>query len=162
MDPLTNSITDIARLAGSYKWCELQIAAALGTWSDVIPESSASALCGSHAHVHAWHAELWNDRIPTLWDADNTQLMQPPRTDAETAIQRLGNQEMLATTAQKLDAMYCDVLPILRDMYTTHVKSIESRVDPPTARILELCITDTDKHIAHGKSVLDAVLKSAT
>jgi hypothetical protein len=162
MNPSTNSIADIARLAGSYKWCELQIAAALGSWSDAIPESSASALCGSHAHIHAWHADLWNDRIPTLWDTDNAHLVQPPHTEAESAIQRLSNHEKLATTAQKLDAMYCDVLPMLREMYTIHLKAIDSRIDPPTARILELCITDTDKHIALGTSVLDAVLKSAT
>ncbi len=50
----------------NYKWCEQRLSAALGGWVATIPELDVKTLLGPHCYQHAWHADLWRQRLPEL------------------------------------------------------------------------------------------------
>ena len=59
----------VARIV-NYKWCEQQLSAALGGWVATIPELDVKAMLGPHCYQHAWHADLWRQRLPELREAN--------------------------------------------------------------------------------------------
>jgi phosphoglycerate-specific signal transduction histidine kinase len=159
MSDFMNSVADIGQRAASYKWSELEITAALSAWIDLIDEAAACALVGAHAHIHAAHGELWHSRIPALWDNDTTAT--PDTVDIHPEIAQLSDLSHLDTTSKKLIAMYRYAMPALLQSYAAHLATIDVRIDPPTVRILQLCIADLKDHIEQGETVINALAANA-
>jgi hypothetical protein len=160
MADFAHSIHDVGHRASAYKYCELLIASTLSQWIDVIEEPSARAMCGSHAHVHADHAEVWHERIPILWDKDASTWTTDGADELVTTVVQLDTATPSSTT-EKLALMYRTVLPALLQSYNAHLATVDSRVDPATARMLQICITDTRDHIEQAHDVI-ARLSSAS
>jgi hypothetical protein len=153
MADFANSIHDIGRRAGAYKWVELAIASSLSEWIDLIEDHSACALLGSHAHVHASHAEMWHSRLPVLWDRNSTTWINASDDDATIALQQL-NADSSTTSTDKVRTMYASVLPALLQTYSAHHATVDPRVDPATVRMLEQCINDLRDHIDQSHNAL--------
>lgn len=160
MADFAHSIHDVGHRASAYKYCELLITSTLSHWIDVVEEPSARALCGSHAHIHADHAQLWHERIPVLWDKDaSTWDIRSEDELVATATQL--DTTTPSTTTEKLVLMYRTVLPTLLQAYSAHLATVDSRVDPGTARALQTCVNDTRDHIEQAHAVI-ARLSSAS
>ncbi|HEY4396133.1 MAG TPA: hypothetical protein VGO28_00530, partial [Acidimicrobiia bacterium] len=59
-------VVESARRVGNYKWIEMRLFEALGGWVATVPELDVKLVLGRHCYHHAWHAELWNKRLPEL------------------------------------------------------------------------------------------------
>lgn len=160
MANFAHSIHDVGHQASAYKHCELLITSVLSQWIEVIEEPSARAMCGSHAHIHADHAQLWHSRIPILWDKDASTWTIDSEDALVTKVAQLATNSPTSTTA-KLELMYHNVLPALLQTYGAHLATVDPRVDPATARTLQTCVIDTRDHIEHAVEVI-ARLKSAS
>lgn len=153
MADFVHSIHDVGRRSNVYKHCELLIASTLSQWIDSIDEPVASAMCGSHAHVHANHAEVWHERIPILWDKDASTWDISSDDELVATVTQLGATTPASTT-DKLALMYRTVLPALLQAYSAHLATMDSRVDPGTVRALQTCVIDTRDHIEYAHDVI--------
>jgi len=154
MPGFENSIHDVGQRACTYKHIELTIASALSRWIDLVPEPAACAMVGSHAHIHADHAQLWNSRLPFLWDRDSAAWTIDKNNELLAVIAQVENDASLVTTSQKLEAMYRAVLPAVLQSYSAHHVTIDPQVDPATVHILQTCISNTRDQIEHANDIL--------
>ena len=66
--PLT--LDDTAALVGEYRWIEAALYRLLGEWVGDMPIAAVQVHLDAQSMRHAWHAELWSDRLPVLAGAD--------------------------------------------------------------------------------------------
>ena len=59
-------VEESARRVGIYKWIEMRLFETLGGWVATVPELDVKLVLGRHCYHHAWHAELWDKRLPEL------------------------------------------------------------------------------------------------
>ena len=55
-----------AALVGEYRWIETALFAPLGAWVADLPLAGVQVHLDAQSMRHAWHAELWADRLPVL------------------------------------------------------------------------------------------------
>jgi hypothetical protein len=88
-------------------------------------------------HRHAWHAELWRDRLPTVerldGDGDDVEAWIAPLRAALLDVN---------TSAEAIAALRESVLPALEAAVTEHRDAVDPRLDGPTARVLDLVGAD--------------------
>jgi hypothetical protein len=161
MADFANSIHDVGHRVATYKHLELVIASTLSRWVDIISEPNACALVGSHAHIHADHAQLWDSRIPLLWDHEASRWNSQSLSDLASVVSQIGEDTTFANTQQRLEAMYNRVLPALLQTYSAHLATIDPRVDPATAHILQTCVNNTRDHIDQAHDVIARIASAS-
>ncbi len=73
--PLT--LDQAAALAGRYRWVEQRLFELTGSWAPAAAAPAAGVLLDALSLQHAWHAELWAERLPVLDGADHDALTRP-------------------------------------------------------------------------------------
>ncbi len=68
MSPLT--LDAAAVLVGEYRWIEHALYRLLGEWVTDMPIAAVQVHLDAQSMRHAWHAELWAERLPVLAGAD--------------------------------------------------------------------------------------------
>ena len=71
------SVEESARRVGNYKWTEMRLFEVLGGWVATVPELDVKLVLGRHCYHHAWHAELWDKRLPELREMNTDRLTRP-------------------------------------------------------------------------------------
>jgi hypothetical protein len=109
----------------------------LGGWAREFPEPAPRRVFGTWCHRHAWHAELWRERLPTVdgltTDEDDVEVWIAPLRVA------LGG---VNTSDEAVAALRESVLPALQAAVTEHRDAIDPVLDGPTARTLDLVAAD--------------------
>ena len=72
-----------ARLVGSYQWLERRLFEVLGSWVASEPVPEAQMLFDVYSQQHAWHAELFAERLPALDSVDPDSLVLPPSAEVD-------------------------------------------------------------------------------
>lgn len=134
---------------GAFGWTEQRLFALTGAWAAVPgPADDARLSLFEWSAQHAWHAQLWVDRLPVLAGVDREGLVRPPSDALETAL------EVLAPPASAdgavggvraggfLAALSKVVLPGLLDAYRAHGRRLVPVADRPAARALTLVVRD--------------------
>ena len=62
---------------GEYRWIENALYGLLGAWVTDMPVAAVQVHLDAQSMRHAWHAELWADRLPVLAGADPDALTVP-------------------------------------------------------------------------------------
>ena len=75
---------ETAKRVGHYKWVEMKTFEVLGGWIPTVPELDVKMRLGTHCYHHAWHADLWNKRLPELREM-NVDRLTVPGPGMETA-----------------------------------------------------------------------------
>jgi hypothetical protein len=109
----------------------------LGRWARELPEPGVKRMLATWCHRHAWHAELWRDRLPTVerldGDGDDVEAWIAPLRAALLDVN---------TSAEAIAALRESVLPALEAAVTEHRDAVDPRLDGPTARVLDLVGAD--------------------
>jgi hypothetical protein len=152
-----------ARLVGSYHWLERRLFEVLGSWvaSEAVPE--AQVLFDVYSQQHAWHAELFADRLPALDSVDVGALTLPPSPEVDRMLAVLagtvpdaehaaadgtlmgrgsGSGVPAGGTLPRLVGLGRVVLPRLVTGYTLHLRRVVLGVDAPLTRSLRLVVRD--------------------
>ena len=114
--------------------CDRQIAAGrgwfetLGAWVRDEPAGDRQQLWAMASHRHAWHADLWTDRRPTIPPVSDRPL---PSGDAAREIS--GEERAVV-----YGAALADLLAELDDV----TAAIDADLDPSTARVIALVRSD--------------------
>lgn len=136
------SLEEVARRVGHYRWVELALFEALGAWVASVPEEEVRAWLSVRSHRHAWHAELWEQRLPELRGFDPDALTAPANPEMERFVASLSESKGDDQTSEKLVGVYRVLLPYLVAAYLYHLEQSSPVADGPTMRALELILRD--------------------
>src|SRR6187397_1252259 len=104
------TVDETARRVGHYKWTEMKLFEALGGWIATVPELDVKMRLGTHCYHHAWHADLWNKRLPELREM-NTDRLTLPAEGMEAFIAAMTEPEAQEQTIEKLVGVYRVLIP---------------------------------------------------
>ncbi len=148
-----------AELVGEYRWIESSLHRLLGTWVTDMPIAGVQVHLDAQSMRHAWHAELFGDRLPVLAGADPDGLTRPsPATTAlfaaldgvEPVVEGPGSTWPAADAGTaprpgalpRLAGLYRVVLPRLVTSYDRHLRVMAPVADGPLQRALRLVWRD--------------------
>ena len=148
-----------AALVGEYRWIEASLHRLLGSWVSDMPVAAVQVHLDAQAMRHAWHAELFADRLPVLAGVDPDGLTRPSSATAallaavegiEVAVEGPGSTWPAADTGAaprpgalpRLAGLYRVVLPRLVTTYTRHLRVVAPVADGPLRRALRLVVRD--------------------
>lgn len=105
------------------------------------------------SHQHAWHAELWADRLPrtAAIDAEALVVLPAPVEEVFGGLGSLGPLERLA-------GLFRVLLPRLVVSYSRHASQTSAAADAPVARALHLVVRDETDELVAGESLVQRVL----
>jgi hypothetical protein len=152
---MTVDIEEAARRSGAYRWVELRLFEALGAWAATVPELEAAALLGAHGSHHAWHAELWQERLPAHAGADVDDLTRPANEAVARFMDAMAQPE---PTLERLVGAYRVLAPRLITAYSRHRDAISALVDAPTARILDFVLHDEMQDWREGEALVQSLI----
>jgi hypothetical protein len=157
------SLVDSARLLGAYRWLEFRLFEVLGAW---VPNESAAeprALFDVHSRIHAWHAELWAERIPSVPDVvDPDSVTVAPSEAAEHLLSTLGGAhdgEVGGGTLLRLVGMSRAVSPRLVSGYRLHLRRAVAVSDGPVIRALRLVIRDEIEAWQEAETIVQGLIR---
>ena len=148
-----------AGLVGEYRWIEASLFRLLGEWVSDMPVPGVQVHLDAQSMRHAWHAELWGDRLPVLAGVDPDG---PTRPSAATAALFAALEGVEPTpegpgstwpaadlgplprpgALPRLAGLYRVVLPRLVTSYTRHLRVVAPVADGPLRRALRLVLRD--------------------
>jgi hypothetical protein len=135
------------RVIGAYQWIERRLFEVLGGWvtTEALPE--ARLVFDVYSQQHAWHAELWSDRLPVRDGLDPATLTVAPRAEVDRLFAHLaggtgGRAPAGGGTLLRLVGLARVVLPRLITGYRLHLRRVSPVADAPVARSLRLVVRD--------------------
>jgi hypothetical protein len=158
--PLSFGIAETARHIGHYRWVELQIFEALGHWLTITPEHEIKLQLAIHSNHHAWHAELWEQRLPVLREPTPNELVVPANPEMVEFVTAMAAPTEPEQTLERLVGMYRVLLPRCVAAYTFHLNNTSRVTDASTARALELVLRDDVGQWSDGEMMIQSLLRS--
>jgi hypothetical protein len=144
-----------ARIIGHYRWVELRLFEILGAWVPDVPELEAKLVVAAQAPHHAWHSQLWFERLPELAGVDRDQLTVAANDDVVAVMNGLQGSDR---TIEKLAGVYRVVLPRLIAAYCGHLARASAVTDTPTIRALNLVLRDELDDWKEGEALIQSLL----
>ena len=148
-------LVDLARIVGGYRWIEARLFEVVGGWVSSTEEPGVKVLLDAHARQHAWHAELWTQRLPHLRELDVDELTAPATPELGGVLDRVGS---LPTTVERVAALHRVLVPRLVVAYEAHLAVTTAVTDAPVTRALELVLHDERRAWRAGEAALQGLL----
>ena len=152
------TVEETARRVGHYKWVEMRLFEALGGWVATVPELDVKLKLGTHCYHHAWHAELWEKRLPELREMSTDRLTQPPNDELVAFIDAMTEPEAPETTLEKLVGVYRVLLPHKIAAYTYHLNNTSQVTDAPTIRSINFLLQDEFDDWREGEMLIQSLI----
>ena len=153
------SVEESARRVGNYKWIEMRLFEALGGWVATVPELDVKMRLGTHCYKHAWHAELWNKRLPELREMSPERLTVPANDEIVAFMDAMTEPEAPELTIEKLTGVYRVLIPRKIAAYTYHLNGTSPITDAPTIRSLKFILIDEVDDLRDGELLLQSLLR---
>lgn len=165
------TLDECASRHGAYRWAEHRLFELTGSWASGpgTPAPARLHLFGASAQ-HAWHAQLWADRLPVLADVDPDALTRPigpllaPLLDALEPPSRDGSTAPAGgdlAAFRFLAGLYRVTLPRLLASYERHRGALAEVADGPSIRALGLVRRDGATELAAGHALLETLVRTA-
>ena len=154
------SVDETARRVGNYKWIEMKLFEALGGWVATVPELDVKMRLGTHTYHHAWHADLWNKRLPELREMNTDRLTLPANDAMVEFVEAMTEPEDSGQTIEKLVGVYRVLIPHKIAAYTYHLNNTSTITDAPTIRSLKLALQDEFEDWRDGEMIIQSLLET--
>ena len=166
----TVPIHHAAHLIGAYRWIEHRLFELTGAWAAEVPVPAVQVHLAEAARQHAWHAQLWADRLPVIDGVDPEALTRPLGPALGPLVAELAGEKPEDPTAepsgadghgvvQRLTGLYRVVLPRLLTTYARHLAHAVPVTDGPTIRALGLVSRDDVELWRIGEALLEELLR---
>jgi hypothetical protein len=146
-----------ARRIRHYRFVEERMMRILGGWIALTPELPAKLLFGRHVWDCAQHADAWGRRLPEL--RAPAQTSEPAGENVVRLMALLESPEAREQTVERVVGVYGVLKPHLATVYARHLERTNAVYEPPTRRILAVCLEHERRHAAAGRLVLDRLLQ---
>lgn len=143
---------------GAYAWVESRLFEALGAWALDVDDPEGKQGLAAHAREHAWHAELWHERLPTTAGMAPETLTAPANDGVAAALAAMADPQGEGRDVERLVGAYRVVLPRLIVAYSTHLGATQAVSDGPVVRALRLVLRDELEEWARGESLVQSLL----
>lgn len=157
--PGSFTVEETARRVGHYKWIEMKLFEALGGWIATVPELDVKMRLGTHCYHHAWHADLWNKRLPELREM-NPDRLTVPGPGMEAFVEAMTEPEGAELTIEKLVGVYRVLIPHKIAAYTFHRNNTSTITDAPTIRNLKLILQDEFEDWRDGEMLIQSLVET--
>jgi hypothetical protein len=154
------NVEETAKRVGHYKWIEMRLFEALGGWVATVPELDVKMRFGTHCYKHAWHADLWNKRLPELREMNTERLTVPPNDAVVEFMDAVTDPEAPEATIEKLVGVYRVLIPHKIAAYTYHLNNTSTITDAPTIRSLKFIINDEFEDWRDGEMLLQSLIET--
>ncbi len=145
-----------AALVGAYRWVEDRLFRLTGAWAAEPGPAAVQVHLDEVSGRHAWHAQLWADRLPVLDWFDPDAATGPMGPAAGPLLDAVG--ALPPDPAGRLAALYRIVVPRLLVGYDRHLVRTATAADGPVVRALRLVRRDHVDSWRAGESLLQGVL----
>ena len=132
-----DTIEELGRRARRWIAVEELMFETLGRWARELPDPAVKRLFGTWCQRHAWHVELWRDRLPSVVALDG----EGDDVDGWIAPVRTALADV-STSAEAIAVLRDSVLPALEGALSEHREAVDPLLDGPTARVLDLVAAD--------------------
>ena len=149
-----------ARRVGNYAWVEMRTFEMLGGWVATVPELDIKLRLGTHCYHHAWHAELWQKRLPELREMNPDRLTQPANDAIVVFLDAVAEPEAPDQTLEKLVGVYRVLIPHKIAAYTFHQNNTSTITDAPTIRSLGFIIQDEIDDWREGEMLIQSLIRT--
>ena len=156
-------LQEAAARHGAYCWVERRLFELTGSWAAApgLPDGARLFLFEASA-AHAWHAELWEARLPVLAGVDREELTRPLGGAVEPLLAALetgvfgGDDE---TAGRRfLVGLARVVLPLLLVSYRRLGQRLVPVADGPAIRALTLVVRDAEEELRAVEALVDGLL----
>jgi len=164
-----------AALVGEYRWIENALYRLLGQWVTDMPIAAVQVHLDAQSMRHAWHADLFAERLPVLAGADpdvwtvpsvpTTALFAalsgtvPPTFGTDPPSPAVDDEIFEHPGAlPRLAALYRVVLPRLVTSYELHLRVVSPMTDAPVARALRLVLNDEIEDWQAGERLVERLV----
>jgi hypothetical protein len=164
-----------AALVGEYRWIENALYRLLGEWVTDMPIAAVQVMLDGQSMRHAWHAELWAERLPVLSGTDHDSLTVPSAPSAALFATLVGASppndepggswppaadELLSRPGAlpRLAGLYRVVLPRLVTSYERHLRLVAPVTDGPVLRALRLVLNDEIEDWRAGERLVERLV----
>lgn len=147
---------------GHYQWVEMRLFELIGGWVPVVPELEVKERLGVQCHHHAWHAEMWHERLPVMRGMDRDAFVVPANDAVAAGFRALAAPAEPDRTLEKLVGLYRVLLPELIAAYELHLGAATEIADGAVIRSLRLALRDELDQVADGEVLLGALLTDAS
>jgi hypothetical protein len=153
-------VEETARRVGHYKWVEMRLFEAMGGWVATVPELDVKLRLGTHCYKHAWHADLWNKRLPELREMNTERLTVPPNDEFVAFMDAVTAPEGPDQTLEKLVGVYRVLIPHKIAAYTYHLNNTSTITDAPTMRSLKFVLNDEFEDWRDGEMIIQSLVEN--
>jgi hypothetical protein len=168
--PTALPIHQAAHLIGSYRWTEQRLFELTGAWAAEVPVPAIQIHLAEASRQHAWHADVWADRLPAIDGVDPDGLTRPLGPALGPLVAELAGEHHEDPTAepsgaaghgvvQRLTGLYRVVMPRLVTTYARHLVRAVPVTDGPTIRALDLVSRDDVALWRAGETLLQELLR---
>jgi hypothetical protein len=168
------SLETTSALVGEYRWIETALYATLGAWVGELALAGVQVHLDAQSMRHAWHAELFADRLPVRAGIDPDALTRPSPATA-TLLAALDGIEPIGDgpgaswppeddvvprpgALPRLAGLYRVVLPRLVTTYTRHLRVTSPVADAPLSRALTLVLRDATEDWMAGERLVQRLV----
>jgi hypothetical protein len=165
----------MAALVGEYRWIEHALYRLLGEWVTEMPIAAVQVHLDAQSMRHAWHAELWSERLPVLAGADPDGWSTPSAPTTALFAALSGEPSPAAGPGPappaavedgfghagalpRLAGLYRVVLPRLVTTYERHLRVVSPMTDAPVARALRLVLNDEVEDWQAGERLVERLV----
>jgi hypothetical protein len=147
------SVEESASMLRHYRYAEEHMMRIMAGWIALTPELQVKLEFGRQVWDCAQHADILGKRLPEL--RAQAQVSEPPNAEFVAFITTLANREAPDETIERLVGLYRVLKPHLLSMYTQHLSACNPVYEPPTRRILERLVHETQEHVIKGQILLE-------
>ena len=147
------SVEQTAQMIRHYRYAEEHMMRIMAGWIALTPELTVKLEFGRQVWDVAQHADILGKRLPEL--RARAQVSEPPNETFVLFMQTLANREQPDETIERLVGLFRVLKPHLLSTYVQHLSACNQVYEPPTIRILERLVSETQAHILTGQILLE-------
>lgn len=147
------SVEQTAQMLRHYRYAEEHMMRIMAGWIALTPELTVKLELGRQVWKCAQHADMLGKRLPEL--RARAQVSEPPNETFVAFMSTLAEREQPEETIERLVGLYRVLKPHLLSMYAQHLSACNPVYEPPTIRMLERLVHETQEHILKGQILLE-------
>ncbi len=147
------SVEQTAQMLRHYRYAEEHMMRIMAGWIALTPELTVKLELGRQVWECAQHADMLGKRLPEL--RARAQVSEPPNETFVAFMSTLAEREQPEETIERLVGLYRVLKPHLLSMYAQHLSACNPVYEPPTIRMLERLMHETQEHILKGQILLE-------
>jgi hypothetical protein len=156
------TLDGLGRFAGACAWIERRLFEVVGGWvpTEAVPE--AQVMFDVYSQQHAWHADLFSERVPALDSVDPTTLIVAPGAEVDQMFSSLAGGagvQAAGGTLLRLVGLGRVVLPRLVVGHAVALRRASAVSEAPLRRCLRLVLRDETEQWQAVEALIETLLR---